>query len=157
MVNEIISGVYAKLTKEFGEIKLYTDNSARKTGVLDSKAPLREPNFYVSCKKPSNNRVKDKVFTNTQFLGNRYLRSVALCIECRWFDDWQEVLDRLFMCLEYVPFGETGSVVRGVSMQGEHVDDVLRFFVRYDVFVYYREDEKEKMEKLEMKEEFLWH
>jgi hypothetical protein len=92
---------------------------------------------------------------------------MTLCVECRWFGNWQDILERLFLCLEYVslappaakavPPSERGALVRGNSMQGEYVDDVLNFFVSYDVFVYYGEEEKEKMEKLTMREEFLWH
>jgi hypothetical protein len=152
VVNEIIAGVCKKLVEEFGEnCKIYTENSARKIGVLDSNAPLREPNFYVSCKSPVSRRVKDRHFTNTALLGNRYLRSAGLCVECRWFEDWHEILERLFLCLEYIPLADDG-VIAGSSMQGEYVDDVLNFFVSYDVFVYHQV-EKTKMEKLE-KEQF---
>ena len=154
MTSEVISGVCVKLKEEFGDdVKLYTENSARKAGVLNSKTPLREPNFYVSCKSPSSQkRVKDRYFTNTQLLGNRYLRSFALCVECRWFPDWQSALDRLFACLEYIP--TEGGVLRGTSMQGEYADEVLNFFVSYDMFVYYSDTAqgKEKMEKIELKE-----
>jgi hypothetical protein len=148
VINEIISGVCEKLREEFGEeLKIYDENTARKKGVLDSNKPLREPYFYVSCRNPTaSKRVKDRYFTQVQLLGNRYLRSVALCVECRWFENWGEVLDRLFDCLEYVPLGD--SVVRGSSMQGEHTDDVLNFFVCYDVFVYL-EESKVKMGHLE--------
>ena len=160
VTNEIIAGVCTKLFDEFGEnCKIYTENSARKQGRLDSKSPLREPNFYVSCKSPaSTKRVKDRYFTNTQLLGNRYLRSASLCVECRWFEDWQDVLDRLFLCLEYIPVGKD-VVIRGNSMQGEHVDDkdeVLNFFVNYEMFVYH-EEEKIKMNKLIREETKLWH
>ena len=95
MVSGIISGVCRNLAKEFGDdVKIYSDDNARKEGVLDSKTPLREPNFFVSCKNPSSRKVKDRYFTNTRLLGNRYLRSAALCIECRWFPDWEDVLER---------------------------------------------------------------
>ena len=48
------------------------------------------------------------------------------------------------------------STVRGNTMQGEYVDDVLNFFVSYDFFVYH-EEEKQLMEKLIInKEEMLW-
>ncbi|MCL1903849.1 MAG: hypothetical protein FWF94_05490 [Oscillospiraceae bacterium] len=158
MVSEIISGVCSNLAREFGEdVKIYTEDSARKAGILNSKAPLRESNFYVSSKNPSNKRIKDRHFTSTQLLGNRYLHSVALCVECRWFENWQDILDRLFICLEYISVGGSKTVIRGAAMQGERVDDLLSFFVNYDVFVYYSEDEKEKMGKLEMEEKLLWH
>lgn len=149
MVREIISGVCGKLEAEFPGVKVYTVNKLRKEGVLSSKNPLREPNFFVSCKSPKSTRSKDRYFTSTQLLGNRYLRSIALCVECRWFvdeegspvPDWQEVLNRLFVCLEYVDAGD-GAVVRGDSMQGEYVDDVLNFYVTYNLFVYLEDKEK---------------
>ncbi|MCL2037019.1 MAG: hypothetical protein FWG83_06515 [Oscillospiraceae bacterium] len=156
MIGEIISGVVKKLEEEFGggeTPKIYTGNSQRKTGVLDSKSPLREPNFYISCRTPGlSKKSKDRYFTSTQLLGNRYLRSVSLCVECRWFEDWHQILERLFRCLEYVPIEDSAedSIVRGQSMQGEYVDDVLCFFVNYDVFVYI-DEEKVKMQKVKMK------
>lgn len=170
MIKDIISGVCKKLTDEFckdgkyckeKEIKIYTENSERKTGTINSKSSpsLRQPNFYVSCKNPpGSQKAKERYFTNTQLLGNRYLQSVALCVECRWFPDWQDVLDRMYVCLEYIPVGD--SVVRGTAMQGEYSDDLLSFFVSYDAFVYYEDkdgESNEKMEKLELKEEFTWH
>jgi hypothetical protein len=155
----MILGVCERLREEFGEtVKIYTDNSVRKTGALDSKSSLREPNFYVNCKIPRTGKIKDRHFTSTQMLGNRYLRSAGLCIECRWFDDWQAVLDRLFLCLEYINIGNN-SVVRGSSMQGEYADDkeaVLNFFVNYDVFVE-QVQEKVKMEKFIKEDTFIWH
>ena len=163
MVNEVIDGVCKKLVSEFGEsVKVYSDNTARKSGVLDSKSALREPNFYVSCKSPASKRAQDRYFTSRQFLGNRYLRSAALCVECRWFPDWQSVLDRLFVCLEYVEISDSQSQesqnIRGSDMQGEYDDEknTLFFYVSYDVFVY-QEEVKSKMEKISLKEELLWH
>jgi len=155
VVRDIIVGVCEKLKQEFTDVKIYSEDTARKKGVLDSKSPLREPNFYVSCKIPRTGKIKDRHFTSTQFLGNRYLRSAGLCIECRWFEDWESVLEKLFVCLEYVSVGDS-SVIRGSSMQGEYVDDVLYFFVNYDVFVYL-EEEKIKMEKLIKEDVFVWH
>ena len=153
MIKDIIGGVVGKLAGEFGDdIVIYTEDVKRKEGALDSKSPLRRPNFFVSCKNPSSRRVKDRYFTSTQLLGNRYLQRAALCVECRWLDDWRETLERLFACLEYVPVGGD-TVVRGDSMQGEYVGDVLYFFVSYDVFVFMSE-ETEIMEKMEVES---WH
>jgi len=162
MVGEIIKGVCEKLEGEFEGCKIYCDNPQRKEGRLNSKSPLREANFFVSCKNPASKRVQDRYFTSTQLLGNRYLRSVTLCVECRWFPNWQEVLDRLFLCLEYISAGVPSVarpvVVRGNSMQGEYDDDkqVLSFFVSYDIFVYH-EESKVKMDKMIREETRLWH
>jgi hypothetical protein len=159
VVNEIIAGVRKKLLEEFGEnCNIFTSAAARKEARLNSKSPLREPNFYVSCKVPKTGKTKDRNFTSTQLLGNRYLRTAGICIECRWFPEWQEVLERLFLCLEYINL-DVNTVIRGNSMQGEYSDDndaVLNFFVSYDVFVY-QEEKKEIMNKLIKEETKLWH
>ena len=162
MVGEIIAGVCERLEREFEGVRIYTENSKRKTGRLDSKSPLREPNFYVSCRLPKTGKIRDRSFTCTQLLGNRYLRSAGLCVECRWFEDWQEVLERLFICLEYITVGEN-AIIRGNSMQGEYTEDkedVLYFFVSYDVFVYHENESKDskiKMEKLIKEDIKIWH
>jgi hypothetical protein len=153
MISDIVTGVCEKLTEEFiedfGKVRVYSDNVSRKAGALDSKSALRQPNFFVSCKSPSGTRARDRFFTNTQLLGNRYLRGYAFCVECRWFPDWRDILERLFLSMEYINVGKNGSVIRGNSMQGEYDDktDVLYFFVNYDVFVFH-EKEKIKMEKM---------
>jgi hypothetical protein len=173
MINDIISGVCARLTEEFGEdTVVYSETTDKKEGLLNMSKCLSgvTPYFFISCKNPLSGRVKDRYFTHRQLLGNRYMRSSGLCVEYRpkvgesasvkkqggnefphnrargVKNECGEVLDRLFQCLEYINVGD--SILRGSGMQGEYVDDVLNFFVSYDAFVYY-EEEKVMMSKLE--------
>ncbi|MDR0197984.1 MAG: hypothetical protein LBI36_07200 [Oscillospiraceae bacterium] len=150
MINEIISGVCEALSEEFG-FPVHTEKSAQ---------GAQKPCFFVTCKNPRSGSVKDRYFVSRQLLGDRYLNSAGLCVE--FFPsapllargEYGEVLDRLFLCLEYIPF--MGGVLRGQGMQGEYAEDMLNFFVNYDVFVC-RGEEKDVMEKITRKEEFLWH
>ncbi|MDR0222620.1 MAG: hypothetical protein LBI38_03665 [Oscillospiraceae bacterium] len=150
MINEVISGVCGALSEEFGDaFPVYTEKAVQ--GAV-------KPCFFVACKNPKSGSVKDRYFISRQLLGNRYLKRVGLCVE--FFpaaDDVRgecgEVLDRLFLCLEYIPF--MGGTLRGRGMQGEYAEDMLNFFVNYDAFVYLGE-EKDVMEKITVEEEFIW-
>ena len=144
MINEIISGVCEAISREFGkDYAVYTENTVQ---------GAKKPCFFITCKNPKSGSVKDRYFTNKQLLGNRYLRSAGLCVE--FFPansvsdkrgECSEVLDRLFICLEYINSGK--EKIRGNGMQGEFSEDMLNFFVNYDLFVY-TEDEKEMMGEL---------
>lgn len=131
MINAIISGVCEALSREFGvDFAVYTESVVQ---------GAEKPCFVATCKNPKSGSVKDRYFTEKQLLGNRYLRSAGLCVE--YFPasadkrgECAAVLDRLFECLEYIGYG--GGVIRGGSMQGEFSEDMLNFFVVYDVFVY---------------------
>jgi len=142
MINAIISGVCAALSREFGGYAVYTENAVQGG---------EKPCFVVTCKNPKSGSVKDRYFTERQLIGKRYLRSAGLCVE--YFpadfdnkrDECAAVLDRLFVCLEYIGYGD--GVIRGNGMQGEFSEDMLNFFVSYDVFVL-REDSKDIMESI---------
>jgi len=143
LINDIISGVCKKLTGEFG-YSVYTENVPQSA---------EKPCFVVTCKNPKSGSVKDRYFTEKQLLGNRYIRSAGLCVE--FFpasadkrEECAAVLSRLFACLEYIGFG--GGVIRGNGMQGEFSEDMLNFFVSYDVFVYRDEESTEVMGQLTM-------
>lgn len=130
MIQKIIDGICTKLHDTFG-YEIYTE---------DVEQGLNEPCFSISCINP----------TNTQFLGQRYFRSHQFCIY--YFPSSAEpnaeclgVLGRLYDALEYIEV--EGDLVRGTNMRGEMPDDVLCFFVNYDMFVV-KQVEKVAMEHL---------
>ena len=45
-----------------------------------------------------------------------------------------DIQERMFDCLEVIKVGD--NLQRGASMHGEMVDQVLNFFVNYDMFIY---------------------
>ena len=59
----------------------------------------------------------------------------------------QDVASKLFDALEYITLLD-GDLVRGTEMHYEKVDDVLHFFVKYNMFVYKQVEKADPMETL---------
>lgn len=122
MINVIIESISISLNAEFG------DGYTNYTETVEQD--LNEPCFLISCINPAN-RI---------FLGNRYVRENLFCIQyfpadrSRAKEECNDIAERLFSCLEYITLD--GNPVRGTGMRCETVDDVLNFFVNYDLFVY---------------------
>lgn len=121
MINKIIDGISISLNAEFGDdYKIYTESIEQ---------GLKEPCFSIVCVNP----------TNELFRGKKYFRKNLFCIQ--YFpkgedkrSECMDVLERMFDCLEVIKVGE--DLQRGTLMHGEVVDQVLNFFVNYDMFVY---------------------
>ena len=121
MINKIIDGISISLNAEFGDdYKIYTESIEQ---------GLKEPCFSIVCVNP----------TNELFRGKKYFRKNLFCIQ--YFpkgedkrSECMDVLERMFDCLEVIKVG--ADLQRGTSMHGEVVDQVLNFFVNYDMFVY---------------------
>ena len=56
-------------------------------------------------------------------------------------------MEQLHSALEYITVD--GDLIRGTDMHCEFVDDVLNFFVNYDMYVYKEDDGEESMETFE--------
>lgn len=132
-VNSIIDGICKALSEEFGdEYEIYTE---------EVQQDLTAPCFSVIMLKPSIN----------QFLKNRYYRVNSFCIHYFPSSDepLQEIRDiqeRLMDCLEYITVA--ADTIRGTNMNSEISDDVLLFFVNYDMFVYKQNQNEPAMETL---------
>lgn len=121
MINKIIDGISISLNAEFGDnYKIYTESIEQ---------GLTEPCFSIICVNPTNELFRDK----------KYFRKNLFCIQ--YFpkneDKYAECMDiqeRMFDCLEVIKVGD--NLQRGASMHGEMVDQVLNFFVNYDMFIY---------------------
>ncbi|MCL2754872.1 MAG: hypothetical protein FWD35_04030 [Oscillospiraceae bacterium] len=172
MLNEIIVGVKNALICEFGEgdFDIFTespDGGSSSPSSGGGKSTVK-PCLFVTSRIPRSGSVRERRFSNRQLLGNRYIKTAGLCIEHRpaavrvnpsakslpgnLQEDNNAVLERLFVCLEYIRLKD-GSLVRGENMQGEYDGNVLNFFVSYDVFVYLSTEAEENpmlMEALEI-------
>lgn len=133
MINKIFSSISEALYAEFGE-----GYEIHKESVEQG---LQEPCFLITCVNP----------TSTLFLNKRYFRQNQFCIQ--YFPSTTqvnvecfEVMERLLDCLELIEIEEKQT--RGTSMSGEVTDDVLNFFVNFDMFVYKVEDEEDTMDEL---------
>lgn len=122
MINSIIRSISISLNAEFGD---------RYTNYTETvEQDLNEPCFLISCINP----------VSRIFLGTRYVRENLFCIQYfpadrnRVKEECNEIAERLFSCLEYIVLD--GNPVRGTGMRCETVDDVLNFFVNYNLFVY---------------------
>ncbi len=121
MINKIIDGICVAINSEFGDpYEIYTESIEQ---------GLIEPCFSVLCLNPTINQV----------LGKRYFRTNQFCVH--YFpssnekrSECQAVIDRLMGALEYITID--GDQCRGTEMHCEVVDDVLSFFVNYDLYVY---------------------
>ena len=121
MIDKIIDGICVAIGSEFGDqYEIYTESIEQ---------GLIEPCFSILCLNP----------TISQVLGKRYFRTNQFCIH--YFPSSNEkrsechaVMDRLVSALEIITVD--GDKCRGTSMKCEVVDDVLSFFVNYDMYVY---------------------
>lgn len=126
MINSIIAAISQALNAEFGDgYNIYTE---------EVKQGLSEPCFFISCINP----------TNKLFLGKRYFRENQFCLQyfpadsSRAREECNAVAERLYWALEYIRVA--GDLTRGTQMRYEVADDVLNFFVNYDMFVYRLDD-----------------
>lgn len=120
MINKIIDGISIAINSEFGDTyDIYTESVEQ---------GFQKPCFSILCLNPTIN----------QKLGNRYFRTNQFCIH--YFpsthdkrNECMEVVERLIDALEYIKIGD--DLQRGNGMHYEVIDDVLSFFVNYDMFV----------------------
>jgi hypothetical protein len=121
MVNDLIDGISVKLNQVFGNgYKIYSE---------EVKQGLKEPCFLIVSLNPS----------STQVIGNRYFRQTPFDIH--YFpavignnEEINGVASRLFDALEYITL-LNNDLVRGTEMHYEKVDNVLHFFVQYNLHI----------------------
>ena len=121
MVNDLIDGISVKLNQVFGDgVRIYSESV---------KQGLKEPCFFIAVLNPTQNSM----------IGVRYFREHPFDIHYFPSKDGgnqeiQDVASKLFDALEYITL-LNGDLVRGTEMHYEKVDDVLHFFVKYNMFV----------------------
>lgn len=129
MLNKIIIGISQALDAEFN-----SENEGYIIHTENVEQGLEEPCFFIFSLKPS----------SKQLVGNRYERKYPFDI--RFFPDTElvdgistinnqlnEVTERLFTALEYITVDN--SLVRGTSINAEIVDNVLHFFINFNMIV----------------------
>lgn len=134
MINKIIDGISSAINAEFGDkYEIYTESVEQ---------GLKEPCFSILCLNP----------TIEQFIGQRYYRTNQFCIH--YFPEssekqheCNEVAEKLFECMEIITVD--GDLIRGNAIHSEISDEVLSFFVNYDLFIR-KAEEVAIMEVLEL-------
>lgn len=139
LVNEIIDGIGAAIRDEFGaDTKVYPE---------ELRQGFKEPCFFVKCLSQASTRKLGLKGSRA-----RYWRESQFCVH--YFpgdshkprDEIHGVCERLEDCLEWLTV--TGDTVRGTGMRYEISEDVLLFFVNYDMFVMTEPEELTAMEEL---------
>ena len=129
MLNKIVIGISQALDAEFN-----SENEGYIIHTENVEQGLEEPCFFIFSLKPS----------SKQLVGNRYERKYPFDIH--FFPDTElvdgistinnqinEVTERLFTALEYITVDN--SLVRGTSINAEIVDNVLHFFINFNMIV----------------------
>ena len=137
MVTEIINGISTKLFKTFGEnFTIYTENIEQN---------LKLPCFFIELVNSS----------SKQIVGNHYRSENAFDIH--FFTSEEEdkkegrnIASILLEALEYITLAN-GDLIRGTNMHFENVDDVLHFFVNYNVHLIQLTEKAERMGELNIK------
>lgn len=138
MINKIIDAISIAIFNEFGEdYTIYTESVEQ---------GLKTPCFFINTLKPS----------QKLFKFDKYFQTNPLCIQYISDEDdikhkCNEVRERLYSCLEYITIIEDKennikSLIRGTNMSGEYSDNILNFFVNYDMFVKKKEAKKETID-----------
>lgn len=137
METQIINGISTKLFETFGsDYTIYTENVEQF---------LKEPCFYIEL--ISSNR--------KQFVTNRYKSDNSFDIhfftsENEPKNEFRRIADILFDELEYIQLND-GALLRGINMHYEIVDDVLHFFVDYNLVLQKDSEQKDFMQNYETK------
>ncbi|CAI3675084.1 putative phage protein [Clostridium neonatale] len=129
MLNKIITGISQALDAEFN-----SENEGYIIHTENVEQGLEEPCFFIFSLNSS----------SKQLVGNRYERKYPFDIH--FFPSTElvdgvstinnqinEVTERLFTALEYITVDN--SLVRGTSMNVEIVDNVLHFFINFNMIV----------------------
>lgn len=135
MINKIIDGISSAIYAAFGDgYEIYTESVEQ---------GLTEPCFSIRCINP----------TIELFLGKRYFRGNQFCIHFFPASDDKNAecyatAEKLFEALELITVDD--DLCRGTEVNYEISDDVLHFFVNYDMFVHRVTGDEALMEDLEM-------
>ncbi len=139
MLNETIDAIAIKLHETFGEgYTLYKE---------DVPQHLCEPAFIIT----------HLITLSSAKLPNRYLRKQTFNIQYFPEDknnsknEMYDVAEKMLIALEYINLSHNenfDNLCRGTKMRYEIVNDVLHFFVNYDLFVKKEVVKQENMEDL---------
>lgn len=138
MENKIITGISQKLFETFGlDYKIYTENVEQF---------LNPPCFYVELLQSSMQQIVSRRYRLENLFDIHFFTN-----ENESKNDFRRVADILYDALEYISVDN--DLVRGLNMHYEIVDDVLHFFVSYNLILIKTLEPEEKMETLKTRGE----
>lgn len=136
MITEIVKGISRALHEHFGEnYTIYKDNVPQN---------FKEPCFSITLLRGTT----DAKLPNRYFMHNLFDIHYFPESELNARSEMLSVVNSLFLSLEYI--NVLDNLCRGTKMSYEIIDDVLHFFVNYDMFVLKNDGvEKPSMNTLE--------
>ena len=136
MINDVIKAISIALNAEFGpDYEIYGE---------EIRQGLEEPCFFISTLN----------LTNEKFLGRRYFRKNPFVIqffpeEGKEREQCNNVAERLMSCLEYITVPGDDKPIQGTDQHCEMQDDVLHFFINYDLFMI-KDEKDDPMEEMKL-------
>ena len=138
MENKIITGISQKLFETFGsDYTIYTENVEQY---------LNPPCFCIELLQSSLRQIVSNHYRLENLFDIHFFTNVN---EPK--NDFRRVADILYDALEYISVDN--DLVRGLAMHYEIVDDVLHFFVSYNLILIKTLEPEEKMETLKTRGE----
>ena len=138
MENKIITGISQKLFETFGlDYKIYTENVEQF---------LNPPCFYIELLQSSMQQIVSRRYRLENLFDIHFFTN-----ENEPKNDFRRVADILYDALEYISVDN--DLVRGLGMHYEIVDDVLHFFVSYNLILIKTIAPEDKMETLKTRGE----
>jgi len=144
MVNKIITGISQKLDSEFNSS---SDQYDIHTESLEQG--LEEPCFFIFSLKPMQTKiVGNRYFSNQSFDVQYFPSNQLIDGELKTNYELNEVEGRLMDVLEYITVD--GGIVRGTKMNAETIDNILHFFINYNMIVKKDIAKEDSMENLKV-------
>lgn len=136
MINSILTAIAKAIYSEFGnEYKIYSDPLPQ---------GAEEPCFFVQLLNSTVRRVMDK----------RYYMSNQICIQYLPSDkvnpktEFVDITERLMTTVDEIYI--EGKPIHGSNIRNENTDEVLNFFVNYNLSVYRERNSADLMENIEI-------
>lgn len=138
MENKIITGISQKLFETFGsDYTIYTENVEQY---------LNPPCFCIELLQSSLKQIVSNHYRLENLFDIHFFTNVN---EVK--NEFSRIADILYDALEYISVDN--DLVRGLGMHYEIVDDVLHFFVSYNLILIKTIEPEEKMETLKTRGE----
>ena len=134
MVNDILNAINNKIYETFGDEYEICNN--------ELKQDFKEPCFFVLNLKVTNNLVIRNRYQRVYFFDIQYMPKSEKAAA----QEINDVAEKLMQEMEYITVSD--SLIRGTDMSYETPDNVLHFFVSYNVFMIKQLDTEPVMEIL---------
>ena len=124
-LSALLEGISEKLYAAFDKGTIVYPESVT-AGI---KRDLKRPCFFIKPLKPSNTIERDRTYVrDNPYCIHYYPKNINNPVQ-----ECYRILDSLYIALEYIEVN--GNPVRGTGMHGEIHDEILLFYVSYNIRV----------------------